>query len=71
MIFHRKTVSFSLYINMTNREKKNNGYFLSYIKQTYIGIKGSDENSLTILVQNSLDEGVFMYYINRALLIFN
>ncbi len=57
---------------MTNREKKNNGYFLSYIKQTYIGIKGSDENSLTILVPNySLDEGVFMYYINRALLIFN
>ena len=44
---------------MTNREKKNNSYFLSYIKQTDIGIKGSDENSLTILVQNTpLDEGV-------------
>ena len=59
MIFHRKKPFLSLYINMTNREKKNNGYFLSYIKQTDIGIKGSDENSLTILVQNySLDEGV-------------
>ncbi len=34
--------------------------------------KGSDENRVPILVQNySLDEGVFMYYINRTLLIFN